>query len=127
MTHLHGGLVTAQNDGNPVIFPGGFTDGLHLYIAVENLTDVIARRIQRERNLVGRSELAADLGLRPRAGEDFVRDGEIRGCLRREYIFDSNAEAHAKMKRLKRRRGTRVHRFRGGARDRGRVVLACGG
>jgi spore coat protein A, manganese oxidase len=27
MTHLHGGLVTAQNDGNPVIFPGGFTNG----------------------------------------------------------------------------------------------------
>ena len=78
----------------------GVAAGLHLYIAVENLTDVIARRIQRERDLAGWSELAAELGLRPRAGEDFVREGEIRGYLRREYIFDSNAEAHRKMKRL---------------------------
>ncbi len=78
----------------------GVAAGLHLYIAVENLTDVIAHRIQRDRDLAGRSELAAELGLRPRAGEAFVRDGEIRGCLRREYIFDSNAEAYRKMKRL---------------------------
>ena len=78
----------------------GVAAGLHLYIAVENLTDVIAHRIQRERDLAGRSELAAELGLRPRAGEAFVRDGEIRGCLRRDYIFDSNAEAYRKMKRL---------------------------
>ena len=78
----------------------GVAAGLHLYIAVENLTDVIAHRIQRERGLAGWSELGAELGLRPRAGADFVRDGEIRGRLRRECIFDSNTEAHRKMKRL---------------------------
>jgi hypothetical protein len=78
----------------------GIAAGLHLYIAVENLTDVIARRIKRERDLNRRSELAAELGLRPRAGEAFVREGEIRGFLRREYIFESDAEAHAKLKRL---------------------------
>jgi hypothetical protein len=78
----------------------GVAAGLHLFIAVENLTDVIARRLQRERDLAGRSELAAELGLHPRAGEDFVRDGEIRGCLRREYIFESDVEAHTKLKRL---------------------------
>jgi hypothetical protein len=78
----------------------GVASGLHLFIAVENLTGVIARRMQRERHLAGRSELAAELGLHPRAGEYFVRDGEIRGCLRRQYIFDFDAEAHAKLKRL---------------------------
>lgn len=78
----------------------GIAAALYLYIAVENLTDVIARRIQRERDLNGRAELATELGLRPRAGEAFVRDGDIRGFLRREYLFESDAEAHAKLKRL---------------------------
>jgi hypothetical protein len=78
----------------------GIAAGLHLYIAVENLTDVIARRIQRERDVSGWSELAGELGLRPRRCEAFVREGEIRGFLRREYILESDPEAHAKLKRL---------------------------
>jgi len=47
-----------------------------------------------------RSRLATALGMEPRRGDDFVRDGDLRGHVRLKYIFESDRATHQALKHL---------------------------
>lgn len=71
---------------------------IHLWIAVENLTHVCLERLGREHGETSRPDLARALGMQPRSGEDFVREGDLFGFVRRAEIFQEDEAAHNSLK-----------------------------
>lgn len=67
---------------------------LHLWIAVENLTVVVAARLMEDAAVDSIAALGVSLGVDPRPGRDRPFDGDVYGVLRRRDIFAGDDDAH---------------------------------
>lgn len=67
---------------------------MHLWMAVENLTVVIADRAKAEAHVDSLSALGTSLGVEVRPGRSKPNDGDVFGMLRHRDVFADDEEAH---------------------------------
>ncbi|MEA2184357.1 MAG: hypothetical protein QOF69_3542 [Solirubrobacteraceae bacterium] len=67
---------------------------LHLWMAVESLTVVIADRAREETEVDSLSALGVELGVQPRPGREKPHDADVYGVLRRREVFADDEDVH---------------------------------
>jgi len=90
-------LRAAENYGESLrrILPVSSIHALmHLWIAVENLTRVVAERMQREHGAATISVLGLALGVEPRPGQTAPDARDVSSEIRRQHIFDGADDVH---------------------------------